>query len=165
MNNAKKLRRRIQYIIVIPIVLALVLLGVTIYENGLSSKMGIAGVVLLAVYLAVVVLLYFRLLPAINSIMVDYSLEQGKIQKELLHELEIPYAILDTSGHIMWANNMFHETIGVPVEKRIRKTVDAYFPDLLPEIIDDADDMDFSLGYNDRRYKVVIKRLDLRGSS
>ena len=161
MNNAKKLRRRIQYIIVIPIVLALVLLGFTIYENGVSTRMGIVGIILLIVYIALVVILYLRMLPAINSIMVDYSLEQGKIQKELLHELEIPYAILDTTGHIMWSNDMFHEILGIPKGKHLRKTIDAYFPEIIPDLYDGVDNLEVSIDYDVRKYKVTLKRLDL----
>lgn len=161
MNKEKQLKRRIQCIIILPIVLALVLLGFTIYENGLDSKIGALSVALLAVYIIFVIILYLRMMPSISSVLVDYSLEQGKIQKELLQELEIPYAILDTSGHVMWANNMFHETVGVAIDKRIRKPVDSYFPELTPEILDEADDEDFSIDHGDRKYKVAIKRIDL----
>ena len=161
MNKEKKLKRRIQYIIIIPIVLALALLGVTIYENGLNSNMGRVSVVCLIIYILLVLILYFRLVPSISSVIVDYSLEQGKIQKELLHELEIPYAILDTSGHILWANNMFHDIIGVSQGKRIRKTVDSYFQDLSIEMVDDMDVVNLNIEYDERKYKVTIKRINL----
>ena len=161
MNNGNKLKRRVQLIILLPILMALGLLGATIYLNGISSQMGVIAVALLIVFIAVVLVLYFTLLPEISSVLVDYSLEQGKIQKELLHELEIPYAILDTDGHIMWANNMFHDTIGVAHNKRIKKPVDSYFSELLPEIIDGSEAVDINVDYNDRKYKASIKRIDM----
>lgn len=161
MNNGNKLKRRVQLIILLPVVLALGLLGTTIYLNGISSQMGVIAVALLILFIIVILILYFTLLPELSSVLVDYSLEQGKIQKELLHELEIPYAILDTDGHIMWANNMFHDTIGVAHNKRIKKPVDSYFSELMPEIIDGSESVDINVDYNDRKYKASIKRIDM----
>ncbi len=161
MNNAKKLKRRIQYIIVIPILLTLILLGFTIYDNGFTSMTGMVSVILMILYIIIVLILYFRSTMALNSVMVDYSLEQGKIQKELLQELEIPYAILDTSGHIMWANTVFHEVVNVDPEKRIRKSIDTFFPELVPEVINVAEDLNTSLSFSGRTYTVSIKRIDL----
>ena len=159
MNNGNKLKRRVQLIILLPVVLALGLLGATIYLNGISSQMGVIAVALLILFIVAILILYFTLLPELSSVLVDYSLEQGKIQKELLHELEIPYAILDTDGHIMWANNMFHDTIGVAHNKRIKKPVDSYFSELMPEIIDGSESVDINVDYNDRKYKASIKRI------
>ena len=161
MNKEKQLKRRIEYIIIIPILLALTLLVFTIYENGLDSRIGTISVALLVVYIAVVIILYLRLIPSIGSVLVDYSLEQGKVQKELLHELEIPYAILDTSGHVMWANNMFHDILGVSQDKRIKKTVDSYFPEISTDLVDEVDSIDVGIEYEDRKYRVTLRRMDL----
>ncbi|MBO4590976.1 MAG: signaling protein consisting of a modified GGDEF domain and a DHH domain protein, partial [Eubacterium sp.] len=161
MNKEKQLKRRIEYIIIIPILLALTLLLFTIYENGLDSRIGTISVALLVVYIAVVIILYLRLIPSIGSVLVDYSLEQGKVQKELLHELEIPYAILDTSGHVMWANNMFHDILGVSQDKRIKKTVDSYFPEISTDLVDEVDSIDVGIEYEDRKYRVTLRRMDL----
>ena len=161
MNKEKQLKRKIEYIIIIPILLALTLLVFTIIENGLDTRIGTISVALLVVYIAVVIILYLRLIPSISSVLVDYSLEQGKVQKELLHELEIPYAILDTSGHVMWANNMFHDILGVGQDKRIKKTVDSYFPEISTDLVDEADTIDVGIEYEDRKYRVTLRRMDL----
>ena len=49
MKNEKYLRRKIQYIILIPIVLAIILTCVTIYLNGLDSKVGTFSLAVLVV--------------------------------------------------------------------------------------------------------------------
>ena len=161
MKNEKYLRRKIQYIILIPIVLAIILTCVTIYLNGLDSKVGTFSLAVLVVYIIITIILYLRMIPSVDSVVLDYSLEQGKIQKELLADLEIPYAIMDVSGHIMWANKMFKETIGVNPESRIKRSIDVYFPELVPDIIDTEDEVNLSLEYGDRIYRASIKRIDL----
>ena len=161
MNNDKRVKRRVQLIILLPVFMAIGLLVATVYLNGFSSHMGIIAIALLVVFVMVSLILYFSLMPHLSALLTDYSLKQGKIQKELLHELEIPYAILDTDGHIMWANNMFHDTIGVARDKRIKKSVDAYFAELLPEIIDGSESVDINVNYEERKYRASIKRIDL----
>ena len=161
MNNDKRVKRRVQLIILLPVFMSIGLLVATVYLNGFNSHMGIIAIALLVVFLIVSLVLYFSLMPHLSALLTDYSLKQGKIQKELLHELEIPYAILDTDGHIMWANNMFHDTIGVARDKRIKKSVDAYFAELLPEIIDGSESVDINVNYEDRKYRASIKRIDL----
>ena len=161
MNNEKKIKNRIQITIVLPIILALILLGVSIYINGLDTKIGVISVVLLVVYLLIAIIMYFRLSPYYSSVLVEYSLEQGKIQKELLYEMEIPYAILDLSGHVMWSNNMFHDILGISRSKRIRKSVDTYFPEIVPELLDGTESVDINIEYDERKYRVSIKRVDL----
>jgi len=161
MNNEKKIKNRIQITIVLPIILALILLGVSIYVNGLDTKIGVISVVLLVVYLLIAIIMYFRLSPYYSSVLVEYSLEQGKIQKELLYEMEIPYAILDLSGHVMWSNNMFHDILGISRSKRIRKSVDTYFPEIVPELLDGTESVDINIEYDERKYRVSIKRVDL----
>ena len=161
MNNDKRVKRRVQLIILLPVFMSIGLLVATVYLNGFSSHMGIIAIALLVIFLIASLVLYFSLMPHLSALLTDYSLKQGKIQKELLHELEIPYAILDTDGHIMWANNMFHDTIGVARDKRIKKSVDAYFAELLPEIIDGSESVDINVNYEDRKYRASIKRIDL----
>ena len=161
MKNEKYLRRKIQYIILIPIILAIILTCVTIYLNGLDSKVGTFSLAVLVVYIIITIILYLRMIPSVDSVVLDYSLEQGKIQKELLADLEIPYAIMDVSGHIMWANKMFKETVGVNPESRIKRSIDVYFPELVPDIIDTEDEVNLSIEYGDRIYRAAIKRIDL----
>lgn len=158
MNNDKN---RIRWIIILPLLMAVILLGISLYMYGLDTSIGMISAMILVVYLIIAVILYLRINPYYNSALVEYSLEQGKIQKELLHELEIPYAILDLSGHVMWANNMFHQTIGIANNKRIRRTIDTYFPELVPEVLDGSESMEVNIEYSERNYRVVIKRVDL----
>lgn len=161
MSNERQLKNRIKYILIIPVILALILLGFEIFVNGIGSKVGMVSLSMLVIYIIVVVIIYLRMLPAISRIMVDYSLEQGKIQKELIKELELPYAILDMSGHILWANNIFHDVVGISRNTRIRKTIDSYFSQLTPDIIGDGNDIETSIEYSDRQYRVSIKRVDM----
>ena len=101
-NDVKK---RIQLIMFLPIIMALVLMGVSIYLFGTETPEGIATLVVLGVYMLISVITFFRISPEISRTLMDYSMEHGKVQKELLRELDVPYAILDQDAQILWAND------------------------------------------------------------
>ena len=115
----------------------------------------------LLIYIVLVIVAYVRLMPVINSTMVEYALEQGKIQNELLRDLAVPYTILDTDGHVMWANSKFYEIIGVTDKKHIKKTIEAYFPQLTPAVFNGAEDLAMDIEYGDRIFNADIRRVDL----
>ncbi len=161
MKEEKVLKKRLYCLIILPVILALVLLFVCIATFGLNSKPGILGLVFMLLYMILVVVAYVHLKPMINSTLVNYSLEQGKIQKELLKDLEVPYALLDQHGGIMWSNRMFNQTIGVKEEKRVRKNIDAYFPELTPGMLESMEQMSMDIEYSNHFYNVVMKRLNL----
>ena len=161
MSNERKLKGKIKYLIIVPIVLALILMGICIYLFGPYSKQTIAAVVALLIYIVLVIVAYIRLMPVINSTMVEYALEQGKIQNELLRDLAVPYTILDTDGHVMWANSKFYEIIGVADKKHIKKTIEAYFPQLTPAVFNGAEDLAMDIEYGNRIFNADIRRVDL----
>ena len=49
--------------------------------------------------------------PGLNSELVNFATEYGQVQKRLLKELELPHALLDGNGRIMWMNSAF-EALG-----------------------------------------------------
>ena len=161
MNEEKALKHKLYTLIVLPIVLALLLLFVCVTSFGIDSREGVIGIVIIALYLLLVVISYFRLKPLINSTLINYSLEQGKIQKELLKDLAVPYLLLDENGKIMWANHKFYETIGVSENKRFRKSIDSYFPEITPEILQSSGETSMDIEYGEKCYNLMIKRTDL----
>ena len=161
MSNERKLKGKIKYLIIVPIILAFILMGICIYVFGVYAKQTIIALIALSIYIIIVVIAYVRLMPVINSTMVEYALEQGKIQNELLREMAVPYVILDTDGHVMWANSKFYETIGVTDKKHIKKPIDAYFPQLTPSVYENTERVEMDIEYGEKIFNAYIRRMDL----
>ena len=161
MSNERKIKGKIRYLIIVPVIMALILMGISVFMFGAYSKKGLICLLVIAVYIILVIIAYVRLMPVINSTMVEYALEQGKIQNELLRELAIPYVILDTDGRVMWANSKFYETIGVKDKKHIKKPIDAYFPQLIPSVYENNERVEMDIEYGDRLFNAKIRRVDL----
>ena len=162
MSGSRGVRSKIKYLILVPILLAVALLAICIMNFGIESREAVITIIVVAVYILVVIVAYLRLAPMVKATMVDYSLEQGKVQKELLHGLAVPYALLDTDGKVLWANAMFYKTIGVNEKKFLQRRIDSYFPELDPALFEDVEgEFKMDVRYNDRRFNAMIRRVDL----
>jgi len=164
MNETKKIKNRIKLITFMPIVLALVLMTISIGFLGVESTEGLVSISLIAVFVIVVILVYLKTGPKLDEAFVEYAHEQGKIQKELLQHMDVPYALLDRSGHVMWANDRFHDTVGVDRRRKLKHTVDAYFPELTKEVIENTDDVSVELEFDSRLYNAEIIHIDMAGA-
>ena len=162
MGSGRRLRNKLKYTILIPVLLAVLLAAAAIMIFGIDSREGIISLVVAGVYVLILVLVYIKLLPAISATMVDYSLEQGKIQKEMLHGLAVPYALVDTEGRVLWANAMFYKLIGVNEKKFLRRRVDHYIPELSPSVFEETEgEISMDVDHDGHHYNAVIRRMDL----
>ena len=160
--NSRRMRNKIKYLTLLPILLALILLVVIIVQYGIDSRETIITAIIVAAYILIVLFAYNRLMPVFRSTMVDYSLEQGKVQKELLHGLAVPYVLMDMDGKVMWANAKFYRAIEMNEKKFLQRRIDSYIPDLTPEALDDIEgEISMDVDLHDRKYNAVIRRVDL----
>ena len=74
----------------------LILINLVIYL--LSIPAGLLLTCFILIYFALVLSMQFYNKPVILNEMVSFATQYGQIQKVLLQELEIPYAILDECG-------------------------------------------------------------------
>ena len=162
MSSGRRLRKKLNYVILIPILMALVLAGAAVWNFGIDTKESLICLGIVGAFVVIVIIVYIKLLPSIGATMVDYSLEQGKIQKEMLHGLAVPYAILDTDGRVLWANAMFHKMIGIKEKKYLQRRVDHYIPELSPSVFEETEgEISMDVEFNEHRYNAVIRRMDL----
>lgn len=160
MSKERSLKREIKYLLIVPMLLALLLLVVVFLTMGIRSKESYIATGIILLYALIVTIAYLKLRPMLNASLVDYALEQGKIQKELLKNLAVPYAILDTSGRILWANRMFRNNI-CNGEKHVKKRIEYYLPELTDDIFNGVDDISMEISQGAKIYEAVIKKVDL----
>ena len=66
------------------------------------------------IYLGIILFLYFYNKPGIMNELISFAAEYGQIQKRLLRELDLPYALLDSSGKVLWTNEAFEKVTHLP---------------------------------------------------
>ena len=82
-------------------------------------------------YFAVTVSMMLYNKPVIMNELVSFATQYGQLQKVILRELELPYAMLDENGRIIWTNACFERV--VHKEKGYLKSITSLFPSITKE--------------------------------
>ena len=152
-----KLRTYLRIFTYLGILLALV--NIAVFTMDLT-----AGLILLAftaLYFIAIVYLNFYNKPIIMNELVRFATEYGQIQKRLLRELDLPHAVLDDSGKIVWTNIAFERV--VHQEKGFRKTIFSLFPSITADKFPQGnEEVSYKIDYEDSNYTIKLKRISLR---
>ncbi len=162
MNNRFMHNNRIKKFLQVPFLLLVILAVMNAVLYAIDTRAGGAATFFVIIYLLVLVSMYFYYKPAIMAEMVAFAFEQGKVQKELLKELGLPYILVDTNGRPLWANKGFYEIVGG--EKAVRrKSLFQLFPDLTKENLPIAqEESELFVMYESRAFRVEMKRICLQ---
>ncbi|MCI8945579.1 MAG: DHH family phosphoesterase [Lachnospiraceae bacterium] len=153
-----RLRSYLQSSIAMGIMLALV--NLIIYLMDYRSGLLLTGALL--VYFVVVFIMMFYNKPVIMNELISFATQYGQIQKRLLREMEIPYALLDETGKVVWSNKAFEAVIHK--EKGYCKSISSIFPaltkDRLP--VEEEEETEMELEFEACEFSVKMKRISLK---
>ncbi|MDE7250244.1 MAG: DHH family phosphoesterase, partial [Lachnospiraceae bacterium] len=89
-----------------------------------------------------------------------FATQYGQVQKVLLRELELPYAILDDTGKIVWTNEAFEKI--VHKEKGYKKSITSLFPSVTRERLpEDQDLVELDISYGENSYIAKMRKISL----
>lgn len=127
-----------------------------IYTQHVSMGAGFSGIVLL--YFLLMLFFYRHSRNIVTKEMVNFATQYATVQKQLLNEFEIPYALLDYNGRLLWVNKKFSQITGK--DKTYHKSVTTVLPILTKQLLqrsDMAESVQTTL--NDRDYRISMKRI------
>lgn len=161
MKRKVKLKGQLKNYVQWPLILSVLLLVMNLCMYPVSVKAGVLMSAFLVVYIAIVLVLYFRNRSQIYGDLISFATQYGQVQRRLLKELSIPYALLDEEGKVLWGNLAFFETSGKG-KKNLRKSITYFFPeftkDMLPQ--DDFEDSKtVRFTYEEKDYRVDVRRV------
>lgn len=141
----------------LPLFLTIPLIGINIfvYFDNYTSGAVFSGFVL--VYFAVMLFAYLHNKPRLVDEMITFAAQYGTVQKQLLNEFEIPYALVDYNAKILWVNKRFTELTGK--DKQFHKSISVIFPTLTKEILRKTEEASQHLTLDDRDFSVVMRRI------
>ena len=137
----------------------LAVVNITIYFLDIRSGLALSCYVL--GYFAITMYLYLRNKSVVLNELVSFATEYGQIQRQLLRELELPYALLDDSGKIIWTNKMFEQTINRG--KGYSKPISSIFPDVnVHKLLAEEDEASVRISLENGEYTAKIKKISLK---
>ena len=163
MKKRIKLKGRIKSYIQFGIYLGLLLCIVDVAVFTIDIRAGIILTGYLICYFAVTLSLYFRNRPLVMNELISFATEYGQIQKKLLRDLDVPYALLEDNGKVIWTNSAFESIVHQP--KGYKKSITSLFPTITKDRLPDANEVDeaqYELEYEGNEYVVKVMMISFR---
>ncbi len=163
MKKRIKLKGRIKRFVLFGIYLGILLLAVDAAIYLIDFRAGLLLSGFTVVYFAITLSLYFYNKPVIMNELISFATEYGQIQRKLLRELELPYALLDDSGKVIWTNIAFESAVHQP--KGYNKSITALFPTITRDRLPDdsgVDEAQYEITYEGREYVAKFRKISLR---
>lgn len=163
MKNSVKLKGRMKSYLQSSLYLGFLLIAVDVLIYFIDIRAGLVLSCFILFYLAIVLSLMFYNKPIIINELISFATQYGQIQRRLLRDLDLPHALLDENGKIIWTNIAFEKA--VDKEKGYRKSITSLFPsitkDRLPGNIEE-DEVEFDVDYEGYNYIARLKKISLK---
>ena len=161
LKNNVRLKGRLKRYMQTSLYLGFLLVAVNLLVYLLSIPAGLVVTGFVLVYFAVVVFLQLYNRPVIMNELVSFATQYGQVQKALLREFEIPYAMLDDEGHIIWTNQAFERV--VHKEKGYKKSITSLFPSITKEKLPGEQEFtETDIIFENSNYTAKMRKISMR---
>ncbi len=163
MKNSVKIKGRLKSYLQSSLYMGflLIIVDILIYLFDYRAGLVLSGFIIF--YMVVILSMMFYNKPIIMNELISFATQYGQIQRRLLRDLELPHALLDDAGKIIWTNIAFEKT--VHQEKGYHKSITSLFPsitkDKLPGM-NGEDEVEFDVEYESGNYIAKLKKISLK---
>lgn len=111
------------------------------------------------VYFVVVLIVRRRVRKVLLAELVDFASSYSTVQRRMMEDFEVAYALLDQDAKVLWMNTRFSQVTGRA--KDYRRSIAAVFPQVTKDQIQKNESMELEAELLDRIYRISIQRLNL----
>lgn len=161
MKKNVKLNGQLRLYVRWPLYLTVLLIGMNIWIFLISAQAGMVMAAFVAVYAMAATALYVSNKPMLYTELVSFATHYGQIQKNLLKELILPYALLTEEGKIIWMNRQFMEITGKGPE--YSRSITTIFPELVKDVLpgDSQPETSVEFNYGTYDFRADMKRISM----
>lgn len=161
MKKRIRLKGRIATYIKLGLYLGVLLCAVDAAISVIDYRAGLIAGVYTIFYFIVMGSLYFYNKPIIMNELISFATEYGQIQRKILTEMELPYALLDDAGKVIWSNIAFETAVHHP--KGYNKSITGIFPTLTKDKLpnEETEEVQYDLVLDENEYSAKLKRISL----
>ena len=163
MKNNVKLKGRLKSYLQSSLYLGFLLMAVDVLIYMIDYRAGLVLSAFLILYIAIILSMMFYNKPIIMNELISFATQYGQIQRRLLRDLELPHALLDDGGKIIWTNIAFQRL--VHQETGYRKSVTSLFPSITKDKLpggNEEDEVEFDVEYEAGNYIAKLKKISLK---
>lgn len=162
MNDKVKFIGHIRWITRWPFYLSLLLIVINLMVYPISVKAGLVVSVGLLLYMGITAGFYVWNRPRIMNALLAFANQYDTLEKRIIEELAIPYAIMDTNGKMIWSNKIFASLTGK--DQFYKKNISTVFPDITADCLPTSGEKsstEVSARFDDRIYRISMQRVSL----
>lgn len=126
MEITRDLSRKLKLNMGWPLIMTACLFVVNIVIYFVDLQAGVMLTIFVLLFAAVTAGFYFLRRHSLMRDLASFAVEYMGIQKQLLEEMDIPYAMMDERGEILWSNPAFRDIVGRKGDRRLK--------DIFPEL-------------------------------
>lgn len=161
MNKNVKLKGQLRLYVKWPLYLTILLLVMNAGIYLVSGPAGVLMAVFVLIYMIIAAGLYIYNRPIIDTELVSFATQYGQIQKNLLKELALPYALLGEDGKIIWMNRAFMDVVGK--NSKYSRGIYTLFPELKKGMLptEEKPEVTVELKYGELDFRAKMKRISM----
>lgn len=156
-NRSIKFKGRLRIYLCSPLYLIGVLMLLNIPFYLIDTRTGACMSGLTGIYSVIAIVTYSRSKPLLTNELINFATQYGSVQKKLLNEFEIAYALLDYNGKLLWMNKQFEEMSGK--DKSYHKSITALFPSITKELLQSEDSLELNLTFDEQHLRASMSRI------
>ena len=157
MKDKVKVRGQLKIYLQWPLLMSALVIFMNLIVGFISAIAGLVMSVFTIVYAAIALWLYVYRRRKLLGGLVEFSSEYAWVQKRLLSELALPYALGDEEGRILWMNSKFEEILTDEKGKCIKKNLTALFPEITKENLNSKESTTLHTVYGSSLYQLDLK--------
>jgi c-di-AMP phosphodiesterase-like protein len=125
---------------------------------AISKKAAIIAFSFTFIYFIMACAIYYSKSTKIANELTRYAMDYGQVQKRLLKELHLPYAILDIDGKLQWGNDEFMDVIHERLS--IRRSISHIFPEVTADRLPKKEkDEVIRITFGGRNYRAYLRKV------
>ena len=143
MSGKLKLKGHLKHLARWPLYLSVLLIALNILVYVINIKAGVVVTMGNVLYLVAAITLLFYHRPLMFNDLIAFASQYEFLEKKVLEELALPYAVMDMQGRMIWSNRMFSQLTGK--DPFYRKNVSTIFPDITANKLPGHDGKDITV--------------------
>ena len=112
MSGKLKLKGHLKHLARWPLYLSVLLIVLNILVYVINIKAGVVVTMGNVLYLVAAITLLFYHRPLMFNDLIAFASQYEFLEKKVLEELALPYAVMDMQGRMIWSNRMFSQLTG-----------------------------------------------------
>ncbi|MCI8890262.1 MAG: DHH family phosphoesterase [Eubacterium sp.] len=159
MKKSIKFKGRLRNYMYGPMLLTILLVFMNIPMYLYQVESGLMATAFTVIYFLAVTASFHRNKPYFMNELINFATQYGTVQKKLLNEFDVAYALIDYNGKILWVNEKFTELTGKG--KDYHRSVTSVFSHITREIIQkNQTESQLHISWDGHDFRAQLKRIE-----